>query len=221
MSQQPGADELRIRATLIKQGVGPDADPAPVVPPSPPIPPKPTVRPRDWLDNLLDDNAAPAPADEDDEPEEDEPAPDANPPKPTAAAAKTKPQTKARKRKKRRSKKPGPNTPHTPWDARPQDPRQSLMDAYDRIPYRLKWLAYHASAAYLGWSAGLVDYATYVTAWIADTGFGPQAWFWCAAAAATVLLYRRTRGHWWPVAWCAAIPVTSTVVGVLLYAPTP
>ena len=214
MSHDQGADELRIRSILRKQGVGPDADPAPA------IPPMPTDPPSDWLDILLADNATPAVADQDDEAEEDEPTAEPDAPAP-AATTKTKPQAKARKRKKRRGKKPDPNTPHTPWDARPQDPRQSLVEAFDRIPYRLKWLAYHASAAYLGWSAGLVDYATHVTAWIADTGFGPQAWFWCGVGAATFLLYRRTRGHWWPVAWCAAVPVTSTVVGVLLYAPAP
>lgn len=220
MNAAPDADELKVRDRLLKLGVGPDAGAPPVAPPKPAIPPKPTTRPRDWLDNLLDANATTAAAeDQADEPEEDEPAPEADAPKPTAA--KTKPQAKPKNRKKRKPRRPGPNTPHTPWDTRPQDPRQSLMDAYDRVPYRLKWLAYHASAAYLGWTCGLVDYATYVTAWIADTGFGPQAWFWCGAATATFLLYRRTRGLWWPIAWCAAIPVTSTVVGVLLYAPTP
>jgi Na+-translocating ferredoxin:NAD+ oxidoreductase RnfD subunit len=45
--------------------------------------------------------------------------------------------------------------------------------------------------------------------------------FWYAAAGATVLLYRRTRSWWWPVAWLATVPATSTVVGVLLYAPHP
>lgn len=224
MSSAQGADELRIRATLIKQGVGPDAEHAPVVPPRPPVPPKPTTRPRDWLDNLLDDNATTGAGGQDDEPEGDEPAPEIDPPKgpkPTAAV-KAKPQAKPRKRKKRKARRPGPNTPHTPWDAHPQSPRQSLIEAYDRIPYRLKWLGYHATAAYLGWTCGLVDYATYVTRWIADTGtVGPQAFFWYVTGAATFLLYRRTRGHWWPVAWCAAVPVTSTVVGVLLYAPTP
>lgn len=186
--------------------------------PAAPVPPKPAAPPRDWPDDIINDNATPAAVDQADETEEEEPEPDA--PKP-AAAVKTKPQVKAKKRKQKRSKRPGPNTTHTPWDSRPQDPRQSLIEAYDRVPYRLKWLAYHASAAYLGWSAGLVDYATYVTAWIAATGFGPQAWFWCGVGAATFLLYRRTRGLWWPVAWCAAVPATSTVVGVLLYAPTP
>jgi hypothetical protein len=65
---------------------------------------------------------------------------------------------------------------------------------------------------------GLVDYATYVTAWIASTGLvGPQAFFWYAAAAATFLAHRSTRGIWWPLAWLAAVPVSSTVVGALLY----
>lgn len=181
-----------------------------------PLPPKPTTRPRDWLDNLLDDNATPATIEDQDDEEATEPGPPKTPE--STAAVKTKPQAKPRKRKQR----PGPNTPHTPWDSRPQDPRQSLMDAYDRVPYRLKWLAYHATAAYLGWSAGLVDYATEVAAWTADGRTADwQAWIFYALAAGTFLLYRRTRGHWWPVAWCAAIPVTSTVVGVLLYAPTP
>lgn len=224
MTGQPGADELAVRDRLIKQGVGPDADPVPVIPPKPPVPPKPSEPPRDWLDILLDGNAAPPAVDQDDEPEETGPAPEPDPPKapkPTAAAE-AKPQVKPRKLKKRKPRRPGPNTPHTPWDARPQDPRQSLMDAYDRVPYRLKWLGYHATAAYMGWSAGLVDYATSVTAWIADGRTSdPQAWFFYALGSATFLLYRRTRGHWWPVAWCAAVPVTSTVVGVLLYAPTP
>ncbi|CAM5250339.1 hypothetical protein SGLAM104S_01614 [Streptomyces glaucescens] len=84
----------------------------------------------------------------------------------------------------------------------------------------MRWLGYHASAAYLGWELGLVDWASYVTAWITETGLiGVQAFFWYATGAATVFLYRRTR-HWWlPVAWLAAVPASSVVTGVLLYAP--
>ncbi|MDL5205116.1 hypothetical protein [Streptomyces sp. ALI-76-A] len=205
MSHQPGADELRMRAILRKHHVGPD--PAPVS-----APPRPTARPRDWLDDIIKTDLAPA-----------APPPPAEQPKPTAppknpAPAKT--PAEAEKRKKHRNR-PGPDTPHTPWDSRPEDPRQSLADAWDRIPYRLKWLAYHGSAAYLGWTVGLVGYATYVTAWIADTGLiGPQAIFWYVAAGATALLYRRTRSWWRPIAWLAAVPATSTIAGVLLYAPT-
>lgn len=193
MSQHPGADELRIRSILRTRGVGPDV-----------TPPEPAARPRDWLDDILDsDTSAP--------PHETAAVP--------AAEERTelKPAKKQRPGKKKRQKKQ-PRADHPAWDA---SPRQSLLDAYDRIPYRLKWLAYQASAAYMGWSCGLVDWSTRVTAWIADTGLiGVQAFFWYGVAAATFGLYRHTRRWWWPVAWMAAIPACSTVTGVLLYAPT-
>ncbi|MEV6014714.1 hypothetical protein [Streptomyces sp. NPDC051997] len=192
---KPGADEIRIRNILRKNGIGPDA-PAPVVPP------KPTARPRDWLDDILDTPPTPKP-----EPAAAEPA--ARPaPKPAPPA-----RPKAKKRKA-----PKPGRARTAWDSRPPSPRQSLLDAYDRIPYRLKWLAYHASGAYLGWMVGLVDWTTYVTAWIAHTGLvGPQAFLWYAAAACTFLLHHRTRRSWWPVAWLTAVPASSVAAGVLLY----
>lgn len=227
MTGQPEADELRIRSILRKQGVGPNA-----VPPAPPIPPKPTERPRDWLDDLLDDNATepepdpepdPAPtAEPDDEPDPeldekpDEVEPEA---KPAAPAEKATPTPKAgRKKKRKKAKKPKPGAPRTAWDTRPQSPRQSLLDAWDQVPHRLKWLIYHLTAAYLGWSMGLVDWCTSVTAWI-STGRSadPQAIFLYAVGAGAFILHRRTRGWWWPVAWIAAVPASSLVVGVLLY----
>jgi hypothetical protein len=206
MSRIPGADELRVRALLIARQVGPDA-----------IPPKPTTRPKDWLDDIITTDMAPA-AEKPAEPEpKEKPAPAA-----PAKATKPRPAKTATKKKPKKAKRPKPGTPRAAFDGRPPAPRQSLADAWDRVPYRLKWLAYHASAAYLGWSIGLVDWATYVTAWIATTGLvGPQALFWYCAAGGTVLVYRRTRGWWTPAAWLAAVPVTSTVVGVLLYAPHP
>lgn len=209
MSTSPGADELRIRGMLRQRGVGPSAPP--------PIPPKPTARPRDWLDEILVSPPAPATP-----PRKPAPAPVAAAPASEAepvekAKGEPKAKAKASGKKTKRKKRPGPNTPRSAFDSRPASPRQSLLDAWDRIPYRLKWLGYHASAAYLGWSFGLVGYATFVAAWIADTGFGPQAIFWCCVGAATVLLHHRTRGWWWPIAWLAAVPASSVVVGVLLY----
>jgi hypothetical protein len=207
VSRIPGADELRVRALLIARQVGPDA-----------IPPKPVDRPKDWLDDIITTDLAPATE------EQTEPAPVEDPPPAPAPVrdAKGKKPRPAKAATKKKAKKPKPGTPRAAFDGRPPSPRQSLADAWDRVPYRLKWLAYHASAAYLGWSVGLVDWATYVTAWIAQTGLvGPQALFWYSAAGATVLVYRRTRGWWTPAAWLAAVPVTSTVVGVLLYAPHP
>lgn len=202
---KPGADELRVRGILRQRGVGPDAS----------LPPKPTHLPdgfepreRDWLDDIIETplpEAAPEP----------EPAASPRP----AEARKPKPSAKKKRRRKRKRSKAG--AARTAWDTRPQSPRQSLLDAWDQVPYRLKWLGYHSSAAYMGWELGAVDYATYVTAWIADTGLlGVQATFWYGAALATFLLYRRTRSWWWPVAWLTAIPACSTVAGVLLYAPT-
>lgn len=205
----PGADELRMRGILRRRGVGYDAEPAAVTPAS-------DARERDWLDDILDGSTpAPVPVEEAVEPEADPAKPEAPTPpkKPQAAKAR-----KARKRKRQRSKRHNPDMPRSAWDNEASDPRQSLIDAWAAIPYRLKWLAYHLAAAYLGWTVGLVGWVTYVTVWIATTGLiGAQAAFWYGAAAATFLLHRRTRHWWWPVAFLAAVPVSSTVVGVLLY----
>ncbi|MEU4168884.1 hypothetical protein AB0F46_18650 [Streptomyces sp. NPDC026665] len=209
-SSEPGPDELRVRGILRQRGVGPAA-----------LPPKPVKRPPDWLDDIL--NSPPSAAAE-------APPPAPEPAPVPAAAEKPKPKTAKKPRtakpKQKKGKKAGrrrPGQARTAWDSRPPSPRQSLAEAYDRIPYRLKWLAYHASAAYLGWTAGLVSWVTYVTAWIAATGLGTmQAALWYGTAAAAFLLYRQTRRRWFPVAWLAAVPASSVVVGVLLYGtPSP
>jgi hypothetical protein len=214
VSTDQGADELQIQALLKDRGVGPDAKPA--------VPPKPTGRPRDWLDDILDTKPSPAAAAA--SKPKPEPKAAAKPgPAPAGLAGtveKTGPKPPAGKAKKRRKKrkKPGPDTPRSAFDGREQSPRQSLLDAWGAVPYRLKWLAYHAAAGYLGWAVGLVDWVTYVTTWIADGRLThPQAIFWYVAGVATLLLHHATRGRWWPVAWLAAVPATSTVAGVLLY----
>lgn len=204
---KPGADELRMRGILRRRGVGYDAEPDAVTPPS-------DARERDWLDDLLDSNT-PTPAEETAEPDTEQKSA-----KPDAPAKPKKPQPgKAQKtRKRKRPKRHTPDTPRSAWDNEASDPRQSLLDAWAAIPYRLKWLAYHLAAAYLGWMVGLVGWVTYVTVWIVTTGLiGFQAAFWYVTAAAAFLMHRRTRSWWWPVAFLAAVPASSTVVGVLLY----
>ncbi|HEY6114631.1 MAG TPA: hypothetical protein VI172_01620 [Candidatus Dormibacteraeota bacterium] len=168
------------------------------------------------MDDILAAESDPAPAvEEAPEPEPEAASEPAQPVEKQPAGPGSKPGKKKRK-------KPKQGAPRTAWDTRPPSPRQSLAEAWDGVPYRLKWLAYHGTAAYLGWSVGLVGWATYVTAWIATNGFvGPQAFFCYGTAGVTILVYRRTRSWWQPVAWLAAIPITSTVVGVLLYAPHP
>ncbi|MFM9616830.1 hypothetical protein ACKI14_02570 [Streptomyces turgidiscabies] len=229
LSSEPDVDEAAVRDRLIELIDGPDAQPGPValkVPSKPPL--------KDWWSDVYDKadldtftgNAPaptpvvaddPAPAEAGEEPDEDAPEGPAAEPADTAKQKPSKPRQRPGK-KRRKAKRNQPTAARTAWDTDPHSPRQSLIEAWARTPYRLKWLAYHATAAYLGWSAGLVDYSTHVTAWIAATSpTGGQAFFWYGAATCTFLLYRRTRHHWWPVAWCAAIPVTSTVTGVLLY----
>lgn len=248
---KPGADELRIRGLLQQRGVGPDAGPLPTLPAEEPTPepgpapdpdgwwerlyaeerrpaaePAPdTARQRRrsprlpdwWLDkpeHLLDDETGPAPNDDEDE------APtstDTDPDEPEPADPDAEPAPVRRARRQPLHRRPAYTHP-----APARSPRQSLLDAYDRMPPRIKWLAYHASAAYAGWELGFVDYATHVTAWIAETGLvGPQAFVWYVVAAVSALLYRRFSRAVLPVSWAAAVPVSSIVVGVLLYAPHP
>lgn len=105
-------------------------------------------------------------------------------------------------------------------DTPPTSPRQALADAWHHIPPRLRWLAYHAAAAFTGWTLGAVDFATHVTTWIAAHGLTTgQAWFWHATAGACLWLYHWSRDKWLIVAWPCAIPLTSAVTGALLYTP--
>ncbi len=199
----PGADELRVRQLLIKQGVGPDAEPKPT--------PKPAARPRDWLDDILDVPATPNP-----EPEKTN-APEAQPEQKPATKP-NKPKASARKKRRKPHRRHDPATPRSAWDTQPASPRQSLLDAWDRTPHRLKWLAFHAIAATAGWRIGLVTWSTNTAAWYAAGHWtSSSAWVLYGIGALVIALYRRARGWAWPVRLLAAIPLSSTIVGVLLY----
>jgi hypothetical protein len=207
VTPDPGADELRIRSLLVARGVGPDA-----IPPKPTVPPKPAVRPRDWLDDILAADSDPAPAVEE--------APE---PEPEAASEPAQPVAPGPKPGKKKRKKPKAGAPRTAWDTQPPSPRQSLAEAWDAVPYRLKWLIQHSIAAAAGWRLGWVGWATDTAAWFAAGHWtAPSAWVLYVIGALAVALYSRTRSGWrWVVACACAVPVTSTVVGVLLYAPHP
>lgn len=207
---KPGADELRIRTLLIKHGVGPDATPD-----EPPAP-EPATRPRDWLDDILEDSAAHEPTpvlQPEQQPDATELEPEKAEPRPrpkTHKKSKTNGSKKAVRKQKRQAS--------SPFDVR--SPRQSLLDAWDGVAPRTRWLIYHGTAASFGWGLGVVSWATHVTAWIAaDRWANPQSITCYVLGLGAVALYRRTRHWWWPVAWMAAVPVSSIVVGVLLYAP--
>jgi hypothetical protein len=196
---EPGADERRMQHILKERGIGFDAPSTP-----------PAERPRDWLDELLDENA-PAPVDETVEPEAEQTP--VKPKKPQASKAQ-----KTRKRKRRQPKHHTPDTPRSAWDNEASDPRQSLLDAWAAIPYRLKWLAYHLAAAAAGWKLGWVTWSTDTAAWFAAGHWlSVSAFVLYGLGVLAVGIYRRTRRWAWPVAWAAAIPVTSAIAGLLLY----
>ena len=206
MSHNLGADELRIRGSLRRLIDGPDVEPE--LPAEPPADDRPRryepARKRDWLDDILDANITPAPTSE--RPASgpvDLPAPVVKKP--------AKPQAKT-------PKKPHRQRPTYRAEQHQDMPRLSLLDAWDHAPRRLKWLAYHATAAAAGWWLGWVDWATDTAAWYAAGHWiTPSALVLYGLGVVLLAIYRRTRTVAWPIAWAAAIPVSSVVAGVLLY----
>ncbi|MGW0795163.1 hypothetical protein [Streptomyces sp. NPDC002692] len=97
-------------------------------------------------------------------------------------------------------------------------PRSSLLDAYDRIPPRIRWLVLHTSAAAAGYRIGWVDYSTRTAAWIAENGrLNQSALFWYGCAFGCALLHRRARGSHLILRWAAAVPIASIAAGTALY----
>jgi hypothetical protein len=200
MSDNVGADELRIRGSLHRLLNGPDATPPPMPSGPPPDGYRPAPRPAaDWWDRLYAN---------------DEPTPTrkrpTRGPEPLPGPVTKEPETGPRKKPRRQ--RPTYRT------TRAEAPRLSLLDAWDRIPPRVRWLTYHATAAGAGWRIGWVDWSTDTAAWYAaDHWTSPSAIALYALGALVIAVYRRSR-HWaWPVAWTAAIPVSSVVAGLLLY----
>lgn len=213
----PDEAERLIAATLRALGVGPNAE-------EQPLPPLPTHRPTgyppaapdpdDWFVRLYGpDGTSPiepaASPDADPDPDETDTELDEEP----AARKVALPwQTKA-------GRKPTPRTGRADHPAT-ADPRASLLDAINGVPPRLRRLAGHLAAAGLGWSFEWVDHTKTAVAWIKTEGFADvSSIFSIGFGVACLLLYRSSRGWWWPVAWFASVPAASVIAGVLLYAP--
>ncbi|MFE2353454.1 hypothetical protein [Streptomyces parvulus] len=208
----PGADERHIRTQLIRMGVGPAATSVPTGDPS-----------DSWWDRLYADDpqaAAPARRRSPRLPDwwaakpTDLPAPAPGPAAGTPGVPNTvTPPT---------SSQPAPVTPTGTAPAHPAAqryaPPQSLLDAWAGIRPRTRWLIQHATAAAAGWTIGIVDWATDTAAWYAAGNWtAPSAWVLYGLGLCTLALYRRSRTWAWPIAWAAAIPTSSVVVGLLLY----
>ncbi|MFF3460992.1 hypothetical protein [Streptomyces sp. NPDC002619] len=196
MAAKPGADELRVRGRLrTLLGESPTVAPTSAA--------EPTPAPDDWWDRLYADEQPPqeqarhwwqakSKPEPDEEPEDEDEEEDEDDEEEPA-------------RGKRQPRSP-PTIP----------PRR-----YDNIPPRLRWLIYHSTAAAAGWRIGLVNWATDTAAWYAHGHWtSPTAWVLYGLAVGVVALYRRTRAWLLPIAWTAAIPASSIVVGVLLYGTT-
>ncbi|MFF9123181.1 hypothetical protein ACF09J_07765 [Streptomyces sp. NPDC014889] len=97
-------------------------------------------------------------------------------------------------------------------------PRLALVDAYARVPLRIRWLVLHGTAAAAGYRIGWVQFSTRTAAWIADHGLlRPSSLFWYAVAFSCELLRRRFAHRILVARWAAAIPIASIVTGTLLY----
>ncbi|MEU1496078.1 hypothetical protein [Streptomyces sp. NPDC005732] len=162
-------------------------------------------------EDLADDDTAPA--EDDDAPASET---DARPARGRRAAQpKAKPRSRRAPRSRSRGARGGAAAPRALTEPLP---RSSLLDAYDLIPGRIRWLIFHGSAAAAGYRIGWVDYCTRTTAWIADghrLHLSSLVLYGCAFGCA--LLHRRARGCILLVRWLAAVPIASVVTGVALY----
>lgn len=97
--------------------------------------------------------------------------------------------------------------------------RRYLADHRDQ-EHRLRVLAYNGSAALTGWGLGIVPRLHGLIAECAhDTG-SPGAALVVGVAmtiAIGLLIDRRTRGWWGPLAWTCRIPLASAVLALGLY----
>lgn len=170
-----------------------------------------------WWTRRHTDLTAPA-DDEDDEPDgtEDEPAEDTD--EDTADGETAAPQARWRPQLRIPATKRNRSGNGTDALVAAPAPSMALIDVYARTPRRIRWLAYHATAAGAGWRLGWVQWSTNTAGWIAHGHYvAPSAIVLYVIGGLLYGLYRRTRTWAWPAAWAAAIPLSSVTVGVLLY----
>lgn len=167
------------------------------------IPSKPTTRPRDWLDDVLDDNAAPAPVEPAEPDDEPEPQPDEDETDPA-------------------------DKPHTFQPQPDYWPRPRLPAAITHIPdqatnaisHSTRRLLYNASAAGAGWALGLYQPLAHAIADCGTTSIGGTLVLGIGGTALIAHLWDRRTRHWWPgIAWCARIPLATAVLALALWAP--
>ena len=162
------------------------------------VPPKPSTPARDWLDDILDSNPAPAaPAaetDKDPDQAEDEP-----------------------------EDKPRTFEPQPDYWPRPHLPA-TLTHIPDRaeaaISHGTRRLLYNATAAGAGWGLGLYEQFAHVIADCGTTSIGAALVVSTSSIALIAHVWDRRTRHWWPgIAWCARIPLATAILALALWAP--
>jgi hypothetical protein len=187
-------------------GPGPQTPAAADDDPAVPVPPKPTRPPRDWLDDILDDNAAPATVEPDDEPEpEPEPAEETD-----------------RGEEEQEDKPPAFKSKPGYWP-RPHLPT-AITHAPDQaaaaISHSTRRLLYNASAAGAGWGLGLYQPLAHALEDCGTSSIGGALVLGIGGTALIAHTWDRRTRHWWPgIAWIARIPLATAVLALALWAP--
>lgn len=212
MTATPGADERRARLNLLRALDGSRVTPAP------PPPAGEGKRTRDWLDEILDDRPAPPPA-----------APRLPNWRTREPLLDTGPQPADEPKLDADEDALGDETVDGWEDVdEPAPARRPLTPAarrahaaYAGMPARVRVVAYTGSAAGLGWALGLEPlFSRWITACGHDTSTGGALALGAGLITVTaVLIDRRTRGWWPPLAWACRIPLASALLAVALYAP--
>ena len=186
----------------------PVADTAPQAPtaatgdPATTVPPKPSTPARDWLDDILDDNAAPAAVDQDDE----------------SASEPEEERDEEESKDRPRTFEPEPGywpRPHLP---------ATLTHIPDRaeaaISHGTRRLLYNGTAAGAGWGLGLYGQFADVLADCGATSIGGGLVLGIGSTLLIAHVWDRRTRHWWPgIAWCARIPLATAVLALALWAP--
>lgn len=121
-----------------------------------------------------------------------------------------------------RSERPGFATPLTSKIAKG---KVSPFQWYRSLRPEVKWAAYQGSGIVAGWHFGLIDYAFDVTQYIEQykdpTNATVTAVFFGGAFLAWLVLDRRVRKWFWPIAWAVRAVTASAVLGIVLAWATP
>jgi hypothetical protein len=104
----------------------------------------------------------------------------------------------------------------------PRQVKAYILEHHGEQQLRFKKLLYNASAAGAGWGLSWEGRLHEVLVSCGRETSDPYAAMILGAAvvgATAILIDRRTRGWWWPLAWVCRIPLAAAVLALALYTP--